>query len=103
MLGQFVAITLFSMLVIAHGFAQAEPPKPKDGPLGMKFVPLPKGSFFMGWSGEKSEVKKTEINADFEIATQLVTQGQWLEMMGKNDTPRGTPMIFVVILRGFAS
>ena len=84
MLGRCVAITLFSMLAATVGLAQAEPPQPKDGPLGMKFVPLPKGTFFMGWSDENSKVKKTVIKADFEIAIHLVTQGQWQDLMGQN-------------------
>ena len=37
----------------------AEPPKPREGPLGMKFVPLPKGTFYMGWDGTKGSAKKT--------------------------------------------
>jgi formylglycine-generating enzyme required for sulfatase activity len=64
--------------------APAEPPKPKDGPLGMKFVPLPKGTFYMGWNGQKGSAKKTEIKEDFEIANHTVTQGRWQEVMGKN-------------------
>src|SRR5262245_25014851 len=63
---------------------QAQPPRPKDGPLGMKFVPLPKGTFFMGWNGEKGSARKTEIEEDFEIAIYPVTQGQWQELMGNN-------------------
>jgi formylglycine-generating enzyme required for sulfatase activity len=58
--------------------------KPKDGPLGMKFVPLAKGTFYMGWNGEKGSARKTEIKEDFEIAIHTVTQGQWQEVMGKN-------------------
>jgi formylglycine-generating enzyme required for sulfatase activity len=63
----------------------AQAPKPKDGPLGMKFVPLPKGTFYMGWDG-LLEVKgvKTEIKEDFEIAIHAVTQGQWQALMGNN-------------------
>src|SRR5580658_1502793 len=64
--------------------APPEPPKPKDGPLGMKFVPLPKGTFYMGWDSEKKKSTKTEIKADFEIAVYTVTQGQWQELMGNN-------------------
>jgi eukaryotic-like serine/threonine-protein kinase len=79
----------FLVVALAGGFsavgapASAEPPKPKDGPLGMKFVPLPKGMFYMGWNGTKKGVK-TEIKEDFEIAIHTVTQGQWQEVMGKN-------------------
>jgi formylglycine-generating enzyme required for sulfatase activity len=57
--------------------------KPKGGPLGMKFVPLPKGTFYMGGGGGKAG-KKTEIREDFEIAVYTVTQGQWQELMGNN-------------------
>src|SRR6202034_532036 len=75
-----------SCLVVALGADSvgAEPPKPKDGPLGMKFVSLPKATFYMGWNGEKGSAKKTEIKEDFEIAVHTVTQGQWEEVMGSN-------------------
>ena len=64
--------------------ASAQPPKPKDGPLGMKFVPLPKGAtFFMGWDSNPKGVK-TEIKEDFEIAVHTVTQEQWQAVMGNN-------------------
>src|SRR6266481_2721525 len=62
--------------------AWAEPP-PKDGPLGMKFVPLPKGTFYMGGGGGRAG-KKTEIKEDFEIAIHTVTQAQWQAVMGNN-------------------
>jgi formylglycine-generating enzyme required for sulfatase activity len=79
-------ILLAFFLVVAAlttNSAWAEPPKPKDGPLGMKFMPLPKATFFMGWDGEEKG-KKTEIKEDFEIAVHTVTQGQWREVMGYN-------------------
>jgi formylglycine-generating enzyme required for sulfatase activity len=63
--------------------AKADPLKPKDGPLGMKFVPLPKATFYMGWDGKKKGVK-TEIKEDFEIAIYTVTQEQWEKVMGTN-------------------
>jgi formylglycine-generating enzyme required for sulfatase activity len=56
----------------------------------MKFVPLPKGTFYMGYGGEDgmggrlARGRKTEINEDFQIAIYTVTQGQWLELMGNN-------------------
>ena len=77
-------------LVLVFGLMAAltantvEPPKLREGPLGMKFVPLPKGTFYMGWNGEKGSAKKTEIKEDFEIAVHTVTQGQWQAIMGKN-------------------
>ena len=76
-----------SCLVVAALTANpvwAQAPKPKDGPLGMKFVPLPKATFYMGWAGQKGSPKKTAIKKDFEIAIHTVTQGQWQEVMGKN-------------------
>ena len=60
----------------------AQPPKPKDGPLGMKFVALPKATFYMGWNGEKGSAKKTGITEDFYIAISTVTQGQRQEVTG---------------------
>jgi formylglycine-generating enzyme required for sulfatase activity len=50
----------------------------------MKFVPLPKGTFYMGWDSYSKKATKTEIKADFEIAVYTVTQGQWQELMGNN-------------------
>ena len=79
-------ILLMSCLVavLTANTVGAEPPKPKDGPLGMKFVPLPKGTFYMGWDGDEGTAMKTEIKEDFEIAVYTVTQGQWQELMGNN-------------------
>ena len=58
-----------------------KPPEPKDGPLGMKFVPLPKATFYLGWKGEKGSAKKTEIKEDFENVIYTVTQGQSQELI----------------------
>jgi formylglycine-generating enzyme required for sulfatase activity len=71
------------MIVLAANTALAQPPKAKDGPLGMKFVPLAKATFYMGWDGAKKGVKK-EINRDFEFAVHTVTQEQWQAVMGSN-------------------
>ena len=49
----------------------------------MTFVRLPKGTFYMGWDGQKKGMK-TEITEDFEIAVHDVTQGQWQAVMGDN-------------------
>jgi eukaryotic-like serine/threonine-protein kinase len=81
-------ILFASCLVVALTGALAavgapEPVKAKDGPLGMKFVRLPKGTFYMGWDGSKKGVK-TEIKEDFEIAVHTVTQEQWQAVMGNN-------------------
>jgi formylglycine-generating enzyme required for sulfatase activity len=72
------------ILVIPFNALADEPPKPADGPLGMKFVKLPKGTFYMGWDSENKKSKKTEIKADFEIAVYTVTQEQWQAVMGNN-------------------
>ena len=86
MLAHRCVFGFFVVLTGALAAAAAPLPKPagpREGPLGMKFVPLPKGTFYMGWNGDKKGVK-TEIKEDFEIATTTVTQGQWQELMGKN-------------------
>jgi len=50
----------------------------------MKFIRLPKGTFYMGWNGSPGSAWKTEIKEDFEIAVHDVTQGQWQAVMGGN-------------------
>lgn len=50
----------------------------------MKFVPLSKGTFFMGGGKGLEKGKKTDIAADFEIGACTVTQEQWLGVMGNN-------------------
>jgi formylglycine-generating enzyme required for sulfatase activity len=67
----------------AVGAPAAKPAKPKEGPLRMKFVPLRKGTFYVGGGGSKVG-EKTAINEDYEIAVHPVTQGQWQEVMGDN-------------------
>src|ERR1035438_6305869 len=79
-----LVLVLGFMAALAANTVRAEAPKPREGPLGMKFVPLPKGTFYMGWDGMKGSAKKTEIKADFEIAVHTVTQGQWQAVMGNN-------------------
>ncbi len=83
MLPRLIAwVSCFAAMSLA-GVA-GEPLKPKDGPLGMKFVRVPKGTFYMGWNGTKNSAKKTEIKEDFELAIHTVTQGQWQAVMGTN-------------------
>jgi len=55
----------------------------RDNSLMMTFVRLPKGTFYMGWDGQKKGTK-TEIKEDFEIAVHTVTQGQWQAVMSNN-------------------
>jgi formylglycine-generating enzyme required for sulfatase activity len=73
----------FLVASLAANTALAEPPAPKDGPLGMKFAALPKATFYMGWDG-KNKGKKTEIKEEFEIAVHTVTQEQWHAIIGNN-------------------
>ena len=74
---------------------EPDKPKPQEHPsslvlkedtnsLGMKFVHLQKGTFYMGWDSEKKKCEKTEIKEDFEIGVYTVTQEQWQEVMGNN-------------------
>jgi hypothetical protein len=50
----------------------------------MKFVRVPKGTFWMGWDSEKKQSKQVTIDQDFELAAYTVTQGQWEAVMGSN-------------------
>jgi formylglycine-generating enzyme required for sulfatase activity len=59
-------------------------PKQRPDPLGMKFVKLPKGTFYMGWQGKDTAGKQTEISQDFEIAARTVTQAEWQALMKDN-------------------
>jgi formylglycine-generating enzyme required for sulfatase activity len=55
----------------------------RDNSILMTFAPLPKGTYYMGWDGQRAGVK-TQITQAFEIAAHDVTQGQWEAVMGKN-------------------
>ena len=80
-----VAIFAIVPLVVPIRACADEPPaKPVAGPLGMQFVRLPKGTFFMGWDSIGKRSKKTEIASDFEIAIYPTTQEQWQTLMGNN-------------------
>jgi formylglycine-generating enzyme required for sulfatase activity len=50
----------------------------------MKFVKVPRGTFWMGWDSEKKQSKQVEIPGDFELAAYTVTQEQWQALMGNN-------------------
>jgi formylglycine-generating enzyme required for sulfatase activity len=66
------------------GCDPADNVRERDESVMMTFVHLPKGTFYMGWDGDKNEGVKTEIKEDFEIAVHDVTQGQWQAIMGEN-------------------
>ncbi len=50
----------------------------------MLFVPVPKGTFWMGWASGKKESKQVTITEDFELAAYTVTQEQWQTVMKEN-------------------
>jgi formylglycine-generating enzyme required for sulfatase activity len=57
----------------------------QEGPLGMKFVKVPKGTFWMSKEGVNAQVQVT-IERDFEMAAYTVTQEQWQAVMGNNQS-----------------
>ncbi len=67
------------------------PPKVTDEPMiggdTMKFVKVPKGTFWMGWSSYSKpprQSKEKTIKQDFEIAAYTVTQRFWEVVMSNN-------------------
>ncbi len=85
-----IGISTFVLLPKDMFVAKTTEPKTpgaQDGPLGMKFVHLPKGTFYMGGGGGTVGTKK-EIKEDFEIAIYTVTQGQW-QALAPYDMPPG--------------
>jgi formylglycine-generating enzyme required for sulfatase activity len=65
------------------GCEPAEAVSERSGDILTTFVRLQKGTFYMGWDGDKKGTR-TEIRRDFEIALHAVTQGQWQAVMGDN-------------------
>jgi formylglycine-generating enzyme required for sulfatase activity/serine/threonine protein kinase/Leucine-rich repeat (LRR) protein len=67
---------------VGKEIVKAAPEKPAfKNSLGMEFVLVPKGAFYMGGGGGKPG-RKTEIKEDFEMGVHHVTQGQWRAVMG---------------------
>jgi formylglycine-generating enzyme required for sulfatase activity len=66
------------------GGKSTELPTSTDLPIpAMKFVKVPKGTFWMS-KDEKNAQVQVEIEEDFEIAVYTVTQKQWQAVMGNN-------------------
>jgi serine/threonine protein kinase/formylglycine-generating enzyme required for sulfatase activity len=57
---------------------------PFTNDLGMTFVQVPKGRFWMGGGGGKVGDHQEEIKEDFWLGQTEVTQGQWQAVMGNN-------------------
>jgi formylglycine-generating enzyme required for sulfatase activity len=73
-----------------NGCVPQDAVRERDDSVLMTFVPLRKGTFYMGWGSDPKDDskirkgRKTEITEDFEIAVHDVTQGQWQAIMGDN-------------------
>jgi uncharacterized protein (TIGR02996 family) len=52
--------------------------------LGMEFVLVPRGSFWMGSKDGKPGVKQVQIPHELYLGVSTVTQGQWQAVMGRN-------------------
>ncbi len=52
--------------------------------LGMEFVLVAKGTFWMGGKGGVPGQKSVEISEDFDMGVTEVTQAQWQALMGYN-------------------
>ena len=58
-----------------------------ENSIGMRFVRVPKGKFWMGGGGGKPGEKQVDIANDFYLGVHEVTQGQWEEVMGAGKNP----------------
>ncbi len=93
--GGYVALSVGGKDDAKQGGDQMKPPSTggtgntgTDGPftnsVGMRFVRIPKGSFWMGGGGGKPGEKKVEIEKDFWLGVTETTQEQWQAVMGDN-------------------
>jgi formylglycine-generating enzyme required for sulfatase activity len=79
-----LAVVAF-LLVPALPLVGSQGGKDKEDTLiaGMKFVKVPKGTFWMSKDYKHAQVQ-VEIKADFELAAYTVTQELWEAVMGNN-------------------
>lgn len=59
-------------------------PNPYRNALGMEFVRIPKGRFWMGGSSGEPGKEEVEIPYDFYLGKYEVTQEEWEKVMGNN-------------------
>jgi serine/threonine protein kinase len=52
--------------------------------IGMRFVKVPRGTFWMGGGGGNPGDRQVEVPRDFYLAIHETTQGQWRAVMGDN-------------------
>jgi formylglycine-generating enzyme required for sulfatase activity len=62
------------------------PPRPKEltNSMGMRFVLVPAGTFWMGGGGGEASAQQVSVPHDLYISVFPVTQGQWQFLMGDN-------------------
>jgi formylglycine-generating enzyme required for sulfatase activity len=69
---------------LAASLAAAAPPADYRNALGMEFVRVPKGKFWMGGGKGVPGEQEVEIPYDFYLGRYEVTQEEWEKVMGKN-------------------
>jgi formylglycine-generating enzyme required for sulfatase activity len=72
-------------------------PREVANSLGMKFVLVPAGTFWMGDRGRQTQV---QLPRDFYIGIYPVTQGQWRAVMGSNPSYLSAPAPLWLQVRG---
>jgi formylglycine-generating enzyme required for sulfatase activity len=79
-------VVAFTLVLALPLLAAAGGGKVKEDPViaAMKFVKVPKGTFWMGWDSDSKQSKQVAIKQDFELAAYMVTQEQWEAVMGNN-------------------
>src|SRR5262249_27847732 len=85
------AITLPAALALLPAAPAPKKPVPITNSIGMKLLPIPKGTFNMGSSGtetgrrvDEGPVHKVEISRSFYMGAYEVTQDEYKKVMGKN-------------------